>query len=100
MIKLVETATFPDGTSKVTSRDFSSRIALEKVFKKNILPFKVLKELRLHDEARIKMPWLHPETKETHEVNIIIKIEDIKKDSEGDSSCQSQSSGAENALKS
>ena len=78
MIKLVETASFPDGTSKVTERKFSSRWALQKELRKNILPFPVIKELRLCDEAKVKVPWRNPETHEINEVNIVIKILEIE----------------------
>ena len=79
MIKLVEIASFPDGTQKKTENEFSSRYALERAFKKRPLPFVVMKELRLCDEARVRLPWKHPETGDIHQVNIVIKIEDIRK---------------------
>jgi hypothetical protein len=81
MIKLVETASFPDGTSKTTEKQFSSRYALEREFEKSDLPHKVLKELRLNDEAKIKMylPLKEGDTEPKNTVDITIKIVDEPK---------------------
>jgi len=81
MIKLVETASFPDGTSKVTEKKFSSRFALERVFKKNPPPWEIVKNLRLFDEVSFIMPLTPKEGVEPGEfVTITIKIvNDAKK---------------------
>lgn len=77
MIKLVETVTFPNGETKETTKEFTSRWSLEREFRRNLLPWAVLKELRREDRCILKMPWVY-EGKQL-EVDILIKIEDIEK---------------------
>lgn len=53
MIKLVETATFKDGTSKVSEKEFASRQTFIKAMQNGGLSGKLVYDLTKHGEAHI-----------------------------------------------